>query len=79
MLQYLDPLTKVGFDAIVEDHGLHQALQSHRAALLREYEQRKDFRWHGQRWQRAVDNIDFEIKWLAAHGSCTVFRTTYQA
>jgi hypothetical protein len=75
----LDPLSKVGFNAILEDHGIEQAMRSCRAELVREYERSKDFRWYGLHWERAIQNHDFEAKWMNEHGFCHKFGYTYYA
>ena len=67
------------FTAVVEDYGIEQALRSYRAYLVRMYDDVKDFRWFGQRWARAIDNLDFEARYLAEHGYCHMFNNTYYA
>jgi hypothetical protein len=72
-------MNKSKFDEIVEDYGLEQAMRSRRASLVREYEQDKDFRCFGLKWQRAIESHDFEAGWLTSHGSCRVYGYDYNA
>jgi len=43
------------------------ALVAKRKRLLREYEQKRDFRWHGMNVLRDLRSVEFDICWALQH------------
>jgi hypothetical protein len=75
MMQVIDPTTRSGFLEIASAAGRERAHEARIAAYEHLAERDAHFRWHGVRWQRALQHAQFERDYeIANPAACQLLR-----
>lgn len=63
----IDPTSKEGFLELASAFGRERAHEARIACYAALYEANKDFRWHGEKFQRRLQTATFERDWELAN------------